>query len=140
MSLTMTEMSALPARLADKLLEIDGHWIWQGWSNPEGYPYTYFAGRDQPAYRVVWKILVGPIEPGMELDHLCVTPMCCNPDHLEPVTHAENQRRIRERYTSCVHGHDWTDPRNVRTRKNGARLCAECDRISCRARYAAGKK
>lgn len=25
-------------------------------------------------------------------------------------------------------GHDMTDPKNVRTRKNGYRYCAECDR------------
>lgn len=29
----------------------------------------------------------------MEIDHLCRNPGCCNPDHLELVTHAENNRR-----------------------------------------------
>ena len=135
-----TDLPVLPESLASKLEIKDGHWIWQGWANDAGYPYVRHEGRDQPAYRVIWETLVGPIPEGLELDHLCVTPMCCKPAHLEPVTHAENQRRIRERYTQCVHGHDWTNPNNVRTRRNGARYCAECDRIKCRARYAAGKK
>jgi hypothetical protein len=30
---------------------------------------------------------------GLELDHLCRTQRCCNVDHLEPVTPAENVRR-----------------------------------------------
>ena len=34
---------------------------------------------------------------GLELDHLCVNPGCCNPDHLELVTGAENTRRAHER-------------------------------------------
>lgn len=30
---------------------------------------------------------------GLELDHLCVTPNCCNPDHLEVVTSMQNSQR-----------------------------------------------
>lgn len=89
--------------------------------------------------RIAEKI-VGPIPDGLELDHTCVTPMCVFPAHTEPVTHAVNQRRIAERQLACRReGHDWTNPENVRTRPNGRRYCAECDRISLRARYAARK-
>ena len=35
----------------------------------------------------------GPVPAGMVLDHLCGVRWCCNPDHLEPVTPAENVRR-----------------------------------------------
>lgn len=137
MSLTITD---LPERIADRLNECDGHWLWTGWQNSAGYPYVHFDGRDQPVYRVVWQLLVGPIDAGIELDHLCVTPPCCNPGHLEVVTHAENMRRIQDRQMACRRaGHDWTDPRNVRVRPNGRRYCAECDRINLRARYARRK-
>lgn len=115
-------------------------WTWDGWHNDAGYPYVRYEGRDQPAHRVVYKLLVGPIPEGLELDHLCVNPACVRPAHQEPVTHAENMRRIASRQTSCRReGHDWTDPRNVRTRPNGRRYCAECDRINLRQRYAARK-
>jgi hypothetical protein len=30
---------------------------------------------------------------GLELDHTCVMPPCCNPDHLDPVTPSENNLR-----------------------------------------------
>lgn len=134
MSLTFTDI--LPAGFASRL-KLDGdHWLWTGWHNDVGYPYVRYDGRDQPAYRVIWQLLRGPIPDGMELDHTCVTPPCCNPDHLEVVTHAENVLRIRHRQMACRKaGHDWTDPRNVRVRKSGARYCAECDRESCRRRY-----
>jgi hypothetical protein len=135
-------MSAnLPDRIVDKIEVRDDHWYWTGWANDAGYPYVHNDGRDQPAYRVVYELLVGPIPDGLELDHLCVTPMYVRPEHMEPVTHAENQRRIAARQISCRRvGHDWTDPRNVRTRRNGRRYCAECERISLRARYAAQKQ
>lgn len=53
----------------------------------------------------------GPIPEGLELDHLCRNPTCVNPDHLEPVTHAENMRRgsgwagQKVRQTHCKRGH-----------------------------------
>jgi len=134
-NLTLTD---LPPRIVEKIEVGEEHWLWTGWANDAGYPYVYMDGRDQPAYRVVYELLVGPIPVGLELDHLCVTPMCVWPEHMEPVTHAENQRRIALRQIACRRvGHDWTDPRNVRTRPSGRRYCAECDRISLRARYAA---
>jgi hypothetical protein len=115
-----------------------GCWLWSGPHNPEGYGRLYAAGAQHYAHRLAYELLVGPIPEGLEIDHLCQNPGCCNPKHLEPVTHAENQRRIAERTTACRRmGHDWTDPRNVRTRKNGRRYCAECDRIGLRIRYAA---
>lgn len=45
------------------------------------------------AHRVMWEMHVGEIPAGLELDHLCRNKGCVNPDHLEPVTRAENTRR-----------------------------------------------
>ncbi len=111
---------------------------WTGWCNDDGYGYVHHEGRDQPVHRVVFKLIGGIIPDGHEVDHTCQRRDCVRPGHLEAVTHAENQRRIAERQTACRRaGHDWTNPRNVRTRPNGRRYCAECDRIDGRARYAA---
>ncbi len=38
---------------------------------------------------------VGPIPDGLDIDHLCLNTVCCNPTHLEPVTRDENSRRAQ---------------------------------------------
>lgn len=70
-------------------------WEWQRARSPLGYGRLRFQGRYWFVHRLMWVLLVGPIPDGLELDHLCFNPCCCNPDHLEPVTHAENLRRRR---------------------------------------------
>lgn len=42
---------------------------------------------------MVFEELRRPIPVGLDLDHLCRVRSCVNPDHLEPVTRAENLRR-----------------------------------------------
>lgn len=52
----------------------------------------------------------GPVPRGKVLDHLCRVTLCCNPDHLEPVTQLENMERgIQRTKTHCDHGHPYTD-------------------------------
>lgn len=72
-------------------------WLWLGPQYPNGYGWvsTMRDGRkrSQVAHRFVYKALIGPIPDGLVLDHLCRVPLCCNPDHLEPVTSAVNSQR-----------------------------------------------
>ena len=145
-------MADIPERLAARIdvnggiaqhphSRVEGEcWTFKSWHNSAGYPYLRHGGRDVPAHRVIYASATGSDLTGLDLDHLCRNPACVNPNHEEPVTHAENQRRIALAMTACRKaGHDWSDPRNVRTRPNGRRYCAECDRIGLRERYAARK-
>ncbi len=100
-------------------------------------------GREYAAHRFVWELLVGPIPPGLVIDHLCRNPLCCNPDHLEPVTQAENIRRgATGKYqtrpnldkTHCPQGHPYSGD-NLRLRKNGHRTCRTCDNARSLANY-----
>ena len=61
--------------------------------NADGYGVFRFDGQMGGAHRFAYRLLVGPIHEGMELDHLCRTRHCVNPAHMEVVTHAENVRR-----------------------------------------------
>jgi hypothetical protein len=67
-------------------------WVWVLTLNENGYGHA--GGK---AHRRYYERLVGPIPAGLELDHLCNVRACVNPDHLEPVTHADNIRRAIER-------------------------------------------
>jgi hypothetical protein len=138
MTLTITD---LPERIASRIV-VDEHgcWVWQGWKNSGGYGYVRWDGRDQPIHRVVFQLTGGVILDDAELDHRCRNRACCRPKCLEPVSHAENQRRLSAAQISCRRaGHDWSNPRNVARHTNGRRYCAECAREGQRRRYAARK-
>ena len=84
------------------------------------------------AHVFAYKLLVGVVPGGLELDHLCRVPACVNPAHLEPVTHAENLMRspvaptaINARKTHCPQGHPYVAG-NTYYRANGHRHCKTC--------------
>ena len=72
-----------------------GCWLWPGSAVEAGYGRIAIASRPVATHRFVFEFYNGWAPP--ELDHLCNVPACCNPDHLEPVTHDENVRRAKER-------------------------------------------
>lgn len=117
-------------------------WEWTSSRGGEGYGLFRVGGRSgsyRPAHRVAWEMLVGPIGGGLEIDHLCRNHGCVNPDHLEPVTHAENMRRapwkaaeFQRAKTHCPKGHAY-DEENTYINA-GKRRCRACDRERCRRR------
>ena len=105
--------------------------LWEGTLDRDGYGKK--AGT--LAHRLAYVAARGPIPAGLEIDHLCRVRACVNPDHLEAVTKAENQRRgIRATATACIHGHPFT-PENTIRRRRGGRDCRECGRRQQRAYY-----
>lgn len=71
-----------------------GCWEWQLRIGTNGYgETTNGAGRKVRAHQVFYERRFGPVPPGLSLDHLCRVRHCVNPDHLEPVTPQENNRR-----------------------------------------------
>jgi hypothetical protein len=103
-------------------------WLWMGQRDSNGY--GRLSGR--MAHRVGWVLFGKELpSPGMHFDHLCRTRACVNPDHLEPVTPLENQRRsAAATKTHCVHGHEYT-PENTYLRPvrgRGMRDCRTCFR------------
>lgn len=75
------------------VVDENGCWIWQGYLTPAGYGRAHMDGNMRPAHRVVYTHLVAPVPRELVLDHLCRVRACVNPDHMEPVTNAENLRR-----------------------------------------------
>jgi hypothetical protein len=114
-----------------------GCWLWVGHIQPNGYG-TIRTGSllsdsraMSYAHRVAYKLLVGPVPVGLQVDHLCRVRQCVNPAHLEPVSPAVNTGRGSSPSTRtaregrCQRGHDLT-AENIKVRSNGKRSCRRC--------------
>lgn len=68
-------------------------WIWEKHTDQHGYGRCRFRGKPTVAHRAMYEHLIGPIPPGLTLDHLCGIKSCINPQHLEPVSSRVNKQR-----------------------------------------------
>lgn len=114
-----------------------GCWDWSGYIHESGYGGVCWRGKNRKAHRVFYEVLVGNlpkfIPGGLVLDHLCRNRKCCNPMHLELITHKENLNRgivaevTRQRHrarTHCKYGHH-LDEENTYNYKH-RRICKKC--------------
>jgi hypothetical protein len=97
--------------------EQDGHpsecWLWKGNLNAKSgygqarhslYPNTV------PAHRLIFELIHGKLPDHLDCDHLCGIRSCVRPEHLEPVSPAENTHRSRN-----VCSLDWPRVRAIRS-------------------------
>jgi hypothetical protein len=111
--------------------ELGPCWIW-----PTKSPYgkcTWF-GLYIHTHILAYSLLRGRVPVGLELDHLCKNTRCCNPWHLEAVTHQENNRRGWLHVTQCPQGHPYSG-NNLQMERGKWRRCAECNRQNARRYY-----
>jgi hypothetical protein len=125
-----------------------GCWMWTGGKQTGGYGVVSFArfgshGRKTIlAHRLAYRLMVGSIAKGMQIDHLCRVTACVNPAHLEVVTPQVNVLRGKTIVADnafkshCNHGHELT-PENTYTWKGrpGHRNCKQCRRDNCNKHY-----
>lgn len=111
--------------------QLNGCWLWTRSLNSQGYGKICVGNSETKlVHRVAYEIFKGPIGNGMELDHLCRNPRCCNPDHLEPVSHRENMLRgktvgaANAIKTHCKNGHELNEANAYRF--GVKRLCRIC--------------
>jgi hypothetical protein len=111
-------------------------WPWLAGTTGGGYGYIVKGGKHGKmlgAHRVAYELTVGPIPPGLCIDHLCRNRACVNPAHLEPVTMQTNLLRgetaaaANAAKTACKRGHPF-DEANTGRQDGGYRECRTCRR------------
>lgn len=135
------------ARLLGRVLEQpDGCWFWTGEIGPTGYARFWFDGRSGAAHRASYRLFVGPIPNGKQIDHVChnadttctgretcLHRRCVNPAHLEAVTARTNVLRtantptgLNIRKTHCTRGGHSLSGANLYVNPRGNRECRTC--------------
>lgn len=115
--------------------ELGPCWLWTGDHQPEGYgristQQKPTASGTRLAHRAAYELLIGPIAPKRQLDHLCRNPPCVNPAHLEPVTPKVNTERglHGELRTHCRNRHELTEDNVYIIAADNSRRCKTCAR------------
>lgn len=119
--------------------------VWEGAKQSRGYGcFGVGGGKSALAHRWIYEQAVGPIGPGLQIDHACKNKACVNPAHLEAVSAKENNRRSdspsakNARATHCANGHELSGP-NLFFKRDGRRQCRRChntmNREADRERY-----
>jgi hypothetical protein len=132
------DMKTTEERFFEKVNKTDTCWLWTGSNNGVGYGEIRINNKKVYAHRWSYEHFKGKIPEGMHIDHLCRTPSCVNPDHLEIVTPKENVRRgdvpghhPERKKEYCANGHLYSD--NTYNRKDGkGRNCTQCVRDRAR--------
>lgn len=119
----------------------DDCWEWRGARNEHGYGVITLVRKNlfnARVHRVMFERHFGPIEERLVVRHKCDNPPCCNPDHLELGTMADNSNdtKVRGRHwrygaTECLNGHDLTKPGSYRVQerrkgRSDEKVCLTC--------------
>lgn len=139
----MYPLAVLKVRFEEKYIPEPntGCWLWTHYLDEKGYGYLRVSReRMIQAHRVGYLIYKGVVPQGLVLDHLCRTPCCVNPDHLEPVTHRVNILRgvgtgaQFARRTHCSAGHFLSADNTAPGLAERHRRCLTCRRAADKLR------
>ena len=104
-------------------------WIWKAYKNKYGYGVFRFNKKMGLAHRFAFIYYVRELLPKETVDHKCFNRACCNPKHLQALSHKDNVERSTKRNRLkpfCRHGHDQKKHGYIDC--TGAKRCIICRR------------
>jgi hypothetical protein len=126
-------------------------YLWTDCLTSDNYGVVYIKNKRYSTHRLSYVTNKGAIPDKYVVDHLCRVHNCCNPLHLEAVTHAENIYRGNAGHhmkdkaaliTHCPKGHEYTEENlTYRVFKQEGRpdrfkrYCKQCNRDRAAAHY-----
>lgn len=138
----MAHMIPLIERIMRHVQKTDiGCWLWQGSVINSGYGKTGTGGRqgkDILVHVAMYELHHGPVPTGMDVDHDCRNRLCCNPEHLKPLTRLRNLERgrhpnmVTRRTGICKRGHQ-IDGENALVGCDGRKRCRACTNMRKRS-------
>jgi hypothetical protein len=114
-------------------------WLWKLSTDARDYGQMSVNGKMRKTHQLAYELVIGPVPPGLELDHLCRVRPCLNPLHLEAVPPLVNNLRgfgaaaLNSRKTHCPKGHPY-DEENTYWENGGKRHCRTCWSLRSAAR------
>jgi hypothetical protein len=136
----MEDAESRDARFWDQVEKgpgLDDCWIWTGYCDGQGYGRLLFEGTWEYAHRVGWRLVRGPLEPGIQLLARCRRRPCVRPDHRLPKTGAE-AGRYKAEHDLVARGERTRPERRVRGERHHQAKLSDAQVAEIRGRYAAG--
>jgi len=120
-------------------LNKDKCWQWKGSFTKSGYAVFHLGpGITNRVHKILYELTVRKVLEGLELNHKCCNRGCVNPNHLETITHQENQLKGGSLLTQegfCKYGHKRTIGNTYFKPDKTSTQCKECNKIKQQNRY-----
>ena len=143
LGMSESDRERILARFWSMVNKTETCWLWMASLSNTGYGQFRFDGHIVLAHRFVLSVVEGRvIEQGLTVDHLCRTPRCVNPSHLEVVSMRENVLRgtspsaVAASRTECPQGHPYSGNNLMLVNGGRTRKCRICEHERDRFRYA----
>lgn len=123
------EVAASSERFWAKVDKTGTCWLWTGAVSSSGYGvFAYEGSKTAYSHRITLAWSGVELAGEMVIDHLCRTPLCVNPAHLEQVTPKENiARGLQGALKShCPQGHPWVEENQYVRPGTGRKMCLAC--------------